>query len=147
VPQPAVSVPPPARCIDSAPDDASAQHEAAPFGSATYSKEELCAEIRSAFFCGEAGISPVVIENQAAYLAGWLSKLREDRKLLVYAAPEAQKAADFTLNRTLVRSAWLIRKRMTRNPLSYSLRCDIGGRESGSASYLFGGLWGPILLA
>jgi len=46
--------------------------EAAPFGSATYSKEELCAEMGSAFLCAEAGISPAVIENQAAYLAGWL---------------------------------------------------------------------------
>ena len=73
--------------------------EAAPFGSATYSKEELCAEMGSAFLCAEAGISPVVIENQAAYLAGWLSKFRDDRKLLVYAAAQAQKAADFILGR------------------------------------------------
>jgi antirestriction protein ArdC len=75
--------------------------EAAPFGSATYSKEELCAEMGSAFLCAEAGISSVVIENQAAYVAGWLSKLREDRKLLVYAAAQAQKAADFILGRNV----------------------------------------------
>jgi antirestriction protein ArdC len=74
--------------------------EAAPFGSTTYSKEELCAEMGSAFLCAEAGISRAVIENQAAYVAGWLSKLREDRKLLVYAAAQAQKAADFILGRT-----------------------------------------------
>jgi antirestriction protein ArdC len=73
--------------------------EAAPFGAATYSKEELCAEMGAAFLCAEAGISPAVIENQAAYLAGWLSKLHEDRKLLVYAAAQAQKAADFILGR------------------------------------------------
>jgi antirestriction protein ArdC len=73
--------------------------EAAPFGSATYSKEELCAEMGSAFLCAEAEISAAVIENQAAYLFGWLSKLREDRKLLVYAAAQAQKAADFILGR------------------------------------------------
>jgi hypothetical protein len=46
--------------------------EAAPFGSISYSKEELCAEMGSAFLCAEAGISPAVIENQAAYVAGWL---------------------------------------------------------------------------
>jgi antirestriction protein ArdC len=73
--------------------------EAAPFGSATHSKEELCAEMGAAFLCAEAGISPAVVENQAAYLAGWLSKLREDRKLLVYAAAQAQKASDFILGR------------------------------------------------
>jgi antirestriction protein ArdC len=57
------------------------------------------AEIRSAFLSPEAGISSAVVENQAAYIAGWLSKLREDRKLLVHAAAHAQKAADFVLGR------------------------------------------------
>ena len=74
-------------------------NEAAPFGSATYSKEELCAEMGSAYLCAEAGISAPVIENQAAYVAGWLRKLRDDRKLLVYAAAQAQKAADFIMGR------------------------------------------------
>jgi antirestriction protein ArdC len=46
--------------------------EAAPFGSAVYSKEELTAEMGAAYICAEAGISTVVIENQAAYVAGWL---------------------------------------------------------------------------
>jgi antirestriction protein ArdC len=74
--------------------------EAAPFGSAVYSKEELCAEMGAAYLCAEAGISTAVLENQAANVAGWLKKLRDDRKLLIYAAAQAQKAADFILNRT-----------------------------------------------
>jgi antirestriction protein ArdC len=74
--------------------------EAAPFGSALYSKEELCAEMGAAYLCAEAGISTAVLENQAAYVAGWLKKLRDDRKLLIHAAAQAQKAADFILNRT-----------------------------------------------
>jgi len=73
--------------------------EAAPFGSAIYSVEELVAEMGAAFLCAEAGISPAVIENQAAYVAGWLKKLGEDRKLLVHAAAQAQRAADFVLGR------------------------------------------------
>jgi len=73
--------------------------EAAPFGSSVYSKEELCAEMGAAFLCAEAGISPAVIDNQAAYVAGWLKKLRDDRKLLVNAAAQAQRAADFILGR------------------------------------------------
>jgi antirestriction protein ArdC len=40
-----------------------------------------------------------VIANQAAYVAGWLRKLREDRKLLVHSAAQAQHAADFILSR------------------------------------------------
>jgi len=73
--------------------------EAAAFGSAVYSKEELCAEMGAAYLCAEAGISTAVIENQAAYVAGWLNKLRDDRKLLIHAAAQAQHAADYILGR------------------------------------------------
>ena len=73
--------------------------EAAPFGSATYVAEELVAEMGAAFLCAEAGISPAVVENQAAYIQGWLGKLRGDKRLIVMAAAQAQKAADFILNR------------------------------------------------
>ena len=74
--------------------------EVAPFGSAVYSREELVAELSAAFLCAEAGISNAVIHNQAAYVAGWLKKLRDDRRLIVHAAAQAQKAADYILNRT-----------------------------------------------
>ena len=50
--------------------------EAAPFGSPMYSVEELIAEMGAAFLCAEAGISPAVLENQAAYIQGWLKKWR-----------------------------------------------------------------------
>ena len=73
--------------------------EAAPFGSATYSVEELVAEMGAAYLCAESGISPAVIENQAAYLAGWLNKLRHDRGLVIRAAGQAQRAADYVLRR------------------------------------------------
>lgn len=43
--------------------------EAAAFGSAVRSKEELIAEMGSAYLCAEAGISAAVIANQAAYVA------------------------------------------------------------------------------
>jgi antirestriction protein ArdC len=46
--------------------------EATPFGSAVYSKEELIAEMGGSYLCAEAGISGAVIDNQAAYIAGWL---------------------------------------------------------------------------
>jgi antirestriction protein ArdC len=74
--------------------------EAAPFGSAVYSKEELVAEMGAAFLCAEAGISNAVIENQAAYVAGWLKKVGDNRKLLIHAAAQAQHAVDYILNRT-----------------------------------------------
>ncbi|HUY25816.1 MAG TPA: zincin-like metallopeptidase domain-containing protein [Candidatus Binataceae bacterium] len=74
--------------------------EAAPFGSPIYAAEELVAEMSAAYLCAEAGISTAVLENQAAYVAGWLKKLHDDRKLVVHAAAQAQHATDFILNRT-----------------------------------------------
>jgi antirestriction protein ArdC len=74
--------------------------EAAPFGSPTYSLEEMVAEMSAAFLCAEAGISPAVVCNQAAYIQGWLAKIRSDKRLVIMAAAQAQKAADFILNRS-----------------------------------------------
>lgn len=69
------------------------------FGSHEYSKEELCAAMGEAFLCGHAGIEQKVLENSAAYIAGWLKALKNDRTLLVHAAAQAQKASDYILNR------------------------------------------------
>ena len=71
----------------------------AAFGSNSYSKEELCAEMGSAMLCGTCGIENETIENQSAYIKGWLSELRSDKKFLIQAAAQAQKAADFILGR------------------------------------------------
>ena len=62
--------------------------------------EELIAEMSAAYLCAEAGISPAVIANEAAYLQGWLAKLRTDRRIVVTAAAQAQRAADYILNRS-----------------------------------------------
>jgi len=72
--------------------------EAAPFGSASYAAEELIAEMGAAYLCAVAGISPAVVENQAAYISGWLEKLRKDKRLIVVAAAQAQRAADYVLS-------------------------------------------------
>ena len=73
--------------------------EAAPFGSPVYSREELVGELGAAYLCAEAGISPAVVDNQAAYLAGWLRKLHDDRRLIIHAAAQAQRAADYVLGK------------------------------------------------
>jgi len=69
-----------------------------PFGSESYSKEELVAELTSAFLCGTVGIAPAIIDNAASYIQNWKSALKEDSKLIISAASKAQKAADFILN-------------------------------------------------
>jgi antirestriction protein ArdC len=71
------------------------------FGSEMYGREELVAEMTSAFLCGESGISPAVIDNQTAYIANWLEAVQNDPKALVVAAGQAQKAADFILGKSI----------------------------------------------
>lgn len=68
------------------------------FGKAKYSKEELVAEISSCFLCHTAGIENKTIDNSAAYIGGWLKKLKDDPRMLVFAASAAQKATDYILD-------------------------------------------------
>ena len=70
----------------------------APFGSKDYSQEELVAEMGAAFLCGHCQIENQTIDNSAAYIQGWLRKLRNDKRMVVFAAAQAQKASDFILN-------------------------------------------------
>lgn len=74
------------------------QGEWSAFGSEKYSKEELCAEMTAAFLCGHCKIENQTIDNSAAYIQSWLGKLRNDPKMVVLAAAQAQKAADYILN-------------------------------------------------
>jgi len=72
----------------------------APFGTDTYGREELVAEMTSAFLCGHTGIETAVLDNSAAYVAGWLRVIQQDARLVVTAAAQAQKATDYILGRT-----------------------------------------------
>src|SRR5216683_7488096 len=68
------------------------------FGSESYSKEELVAEMGAAMLCGVTGIAQATLQNSASYLKCWIDRLRSDSKLLVSAASQAQKAADYIRN-------------------------------------------------
>jgi antirestriction protein ArdC len=68
-----------------------------PFGSEDYSKEELVAEMGAAMLCGVAGIESETLGNSAAYLQSWINRLRSDSRLIVSAASQAQRAADYIL--------------------------------------------------
>ncbi len=65
------------------------------FGSDPYAREELVAEMAAAMLCGQAGIAPQVLDNSAAYIASWLRRFKEDKRLLILAAGSAQKAANY----------------------------------------------------
>ena len=74
--------------------------DAAPFGSPTYSREELVAEFGAAFLSAEAGIDPSHVERSASYVASWLRALRDDARMVVIAAAQGQKAAEWVLGRS-----------------------------------------------
>jgi len=65
------------------------------FGSPAYAREELTAEMASAFTCASLSINPTV--RHADYVGSWLSVLREDEKAIFRAASAASKAADYLL--------------------------------------------------
>ncbi|WP_231627726.1 zincin-like metallopeptidase domain-containing protein [Novosphingobium sp. AAP1] len=65
------------------------------FGSKDYAREEMVAEMGSAFLCAALGIVPTV--RHADYLASWLDVLREDNRAIFRAASAASKAADWLL--------------------------------------------------
>lgn len=69
------------------------------FGSESYSKEELVAEIGSACILNELGIeTPGSFKNSAAYIQNWLKALRNDKRMIVNAASKADKAVKLILN-------------------------------------------------
>jgi len=74
--------------------------KAVAFGDEVYSKEELVAEIGSAMLCGVAGVDSSTIDNSVSYIKSWLSALKNDKKLVVTAASQAQKASDLILGAT-----------------------------------------------
>lgn len=68
------------------------------FGTQAYAREELIAEMGSAFILNSLGISTDKTErNNAAYLQSWLGKLRNDTKLIYNACAGAEKAANYIM--------------------------------------------------
>lgn len=68
------------------------------FGSETYSKEELVAEMGSAFLMNICGAEiPQTFRNSTAYIQSWLGNLKNDKKLIVSASAQAEKAVKYIL--------------------------------------------------
>lgn len=67
------------------------------FASNDYSKEELVAEMGAAFLCGHCGIESRIVDNSASYINSWLGKLRNDKRLVIEAASQAQRSTDHIL--------------------------------------------------
>ena len=59
------------------------------------SAEEMIAEIGSAMICADLALTPEPREDHAAYLASWLTILKNDRRAIFTAAAHAERAAAF----------------------------------------------------
>lgn len=71
------------------------------FGSETYSKEELVAELGASFMLSIFGLqTPENEANNAAYIKGWLRELKNDPAMIFKASSHAQKAVDYILGTT-----------------------------------------------
>ena len=79
----------------------SGQDACAAFGSESYSREELVAEITAASILSELGLEEGnSFRNSAAYVKSWAKHIKEDPMMFVTAASRAEKAIDLILGRT-----------------------------------------------
>lgn len=62
------------------------------FGSSAYAREELVAELGTAFLCADLGLSLEPRPDHAAYLASWLDILHGDKRFIFSAAAHAERA-------------------------------------------------------
>lgn len=60
-----------------------------------YAREELVAELGTAFLCADLGLALEPRKDHAAYLDHWLEVLRGDKRFIVSAAAHAQRAVAF----------------------------------------------------
>jgi antirestriction protein ArdC len=72
--------------------------EMAEFGSSEYGLEELIAELGSCYLSHVAGLLSPDIENSAAYIEEWLKVLKNDKRMIINASAQGQKAVDYILS-------------------------------------------------
>ena len=63
-----------------------------------YAYEELIAEIGAAFLCNHTGIDTEAVQkNSESYLVDWIQEFQNDKRMIVTAARQAQKAVDYII--------------------------------------------------
>ena len=73
------------------------------FGSKSYAREELIAEIGAAILNSMSGINnEALFANNVAYIQNWISALENDHNLIIFAASRAEKAVGFIIGETQI---------------------------------------------
>lgn len=65
------------------------------WGDEGYAREELVAELGSAFLSADLGLTPEVRDDHSAYIESWLKALKDDKRAIFQAAAHAQRAVDY----------------------------------------------------
>lgn len=68
------------------------------WGTDEYAREEVRADLASAMLSAELGV-PLQLENNAAYIGGFLKRLKEDKFEIFRAAKDAQRICDYLTGR------------------------------------------------
>jgi len=68
------------------------------WGTDEYAREEIRADLASALLSAELGV-PMQLENNAAYIGGFLKRLKEDKFEIFRAAKDAQRICDYLMGR------------------------------------------------
>ena len=63
-----------------------------------YSAEELAAQMGTCYLSSFCGIDEWDFQNRFECIAGWVKALRTDKRMVVFAAAQAQLAVDYILN-------------------------------------------------
>lgn len=67
------------------------------FGSESYAREELRAQMASLYLSAELGV-PFDPERHASYQASWVAALKKDKNEIFHAAKDAEKMADYLID-------------------------------------------------
>ena len=65
------------------------------WGDEGYAREELVAELVSAFLAADLELTPEVRDDHASYISSWIEVLKGDPRAIFSAAAHAQRAVDF----------------------------------------------------
>ena len=71
----------------------------AKFGDAKYAKEELVAELTAAMVGNTLGFDKRILNNNAAYMDGWINALREEPKFIVSVMADVNKVSKMILEK------------------------------------------------
>lgn len=91
------------------------------FGSEEYAKEELRAEIASAYICAELGIDTSTNENNnVAYIQSWSTAIKDNYKYLEDAVKDADKICNFVMEKGELHQNKSINRQMKSRDISES---------------------------